>query len=85
MAALFDFPELSLTDKSYSIHNDVDHCVETVTDALEPQQLEELRALVGQTILDPTRDRTGLLAFVFTEVSGLEDASAAEERSSVAG
>lgn len=57
------YPEVHVNEPDYSLTEDVVFCLEPLTD-LTTEQRDELRYLVGQVIIDPTRYREALVAAV---------------------
>lgn len=63
LASLFYYPEIAVDDRDYSLENDLTYCLEPVM-ALDAEDLEELRLVVGRVITNPSAHRAELLELI---------------------
>lgn len=56
LAALMYYPEVHVDEPSYTVQQDVDWCIEPLSD-LPEDELAELRTSIGRVITNPTAHR----------------------------
>lgn len=55
------YPEVHVNEPDYSLNDDIDFCLEPLTE-LDTGQRDELRRLIGQAIIDPSAYREEVFA-----------------------
>jgi hypothetical protein len=63
LASLFYYPEIAIDDADYTLEKDLAYCLEPVS-GLNADDLEELRAVVGRVITNPSAHRAELIELV---------------------
>jgi len=69
--AIMYYPGLPADAPEYKLSDDVDWCL---NDTAEAEVTDELRALIGRTIVDPTAHREALTDHVYALVPDSDDA-----------
>lgn len=63
LASLFYYPEIAVDDTDYNLEKDLTYCLEPVS-GLDADDLNELRAVVGRVITNPSAHRAELIELV---------------------
>ncbi|GGD86723.1 hypothetical protein [Microbacterium murale] len=69
--AIMYYPALPADSPGYQLNEDIDWCLD---DLAAEHVSAELRDLIGRTVVDPTRHREALTAFVYGTVAGTSPA-----------